>query len=84
VCAPINGARVTFPHRQPASPLPAVMDPDQAALAADLLHAEAVLPIHYGGYDAPGLYEPVADPLDRLRAACDRVRAPALGEPITV
>ncbi|MHB1837644.1 MAG: MBL fold metallo-hydrolase, partial [Solirubrobacteraceae bacterium] len=31
VLAPINGARVTFPHRRPASPLPAVMDPQQAA-----------------------------------------------------
>jgi L-ascorbate metabolism protein UlaG (beta-lactamase superfamily) len=80
VCAPINGARLTFPHRQPPSPLPGVMDPEQAATAADLLRAEAVLPMHYGAYDAPGLYEPVADPLERLQAACDRVRVPALGE----
>jgi len=84
VCAPINGARVCFPHRQPASPLAAVMDPDQAALAADLLGAETVLPIHYDGYDAPGLYEPVADPLARLQAACDRVVVPGLGEPLEV
>jgi L-ascorbate metabolism protein UlaG (beta-lactamase superfamily) len=84
VCAPINGARLIFPHRQPPSPLPGVMDPEQAATAAELLRAEAVLPMHYGAYDAPGLYEPVADPLDRLHAACDRVRVPALGEAIAV
>src|SRR5437016_11141465 len=34
VFAPVNGAVVDFPHQQPASPLPAVMDPEQAALAA--------------------------------------------------
>ena len=73
VFAPINGARVTFPHRTPASELPAVLDPEQAALAADLLQAERLVPIHYGGYDLAGLYEPVPDPLDRVCAASDRV-----------
>src|SRR5581483_4084341 len=34
--APINGARLSFPHRRPASPLPGAMDPEQAALAAEL------------------------------------------------
>jgi L-ascorbate metabolism protein UlaG (beta-lactamase superfamily) len=84
VCAPINGARLTFPHRQPPSPLPGVMDPEQAALAADLLRAETVVPMHYGAYAAPGLYEPVADPLVRLRAACDRVRVVELGATLAV
>jgi L-ascorbate metabolism protein UlaG (beta-lactamase superfamily) len=84
VCAPINGARLTFPHRRPPSPLPGVMDPEQAALAADLLRAETVVPMHYGAYAAPGLYEPVADPLVRLRAACDRVRVVELGATLAV
>jgi len=74
VLAPINGARVTFPHRRPASPLPAVMDPEQAALAANLLGAARLVPIHYGGYDAPGIYEPVEDPLGRPPAAPGRAR----------
>ena len=50
VFAPINGARVSFPHRRPASPLAAVMDPAQAALAAELLGADQLVPIHYDGY----------------------------------
>ncbi|HEY0632648.1 MAG TPA: MBL fold metallo-hydrolase [Thermoleophilaceae bacterium] len=75
VLAPINGARLTFPHRQPASPLPGVMDPEQAALAADLLRAERVVPIHYGAYELAGLYEPVPDALERVKATSDRVTA---------
>jgi L-ascorbate metabolism protein UlaG (beta-lactamase superfamily) len=60
------------------------MDPEQAALAADLLRAETVVPMHYGAYAAPGLYEPVVDPLVRLRAACDRVRVLELGATLAV
>ncbi len=82
--APINGARVTFPHRRPASPLPAVMDPEQAALAAKLLGAQRLVPIHYGGYELPGLYEPVPDALERVRRASDRVTALQLGESLEV
>jgi len=84
VCAPINGARLTFPHRRPPSSLPGVMDPEQAALAAELLRAGRLLPIHYGAYEAQGLYENTPDPLDRLRAATDRFLLPRLGEPVTV
>jgi L-ascorbate metabolism protein UlaG (beta-lactamase superfamily) len=36
---PVNGARCSFPHRQPASPFVASMDPQQAAVAASLLEA---------------------------------------------
>jgi L-ascorbate metabolism protein UlaG (beta-lactamase superfamily) len=79
VLAPINGARVIFPHRRPASSLPAVMDPEQAALAADILRAQRLVPIHYGGYELPGVYEPVADALERVTAATDRVIAAELG-----
>jgi L-ascorbate metabolism protein UlaG (beta-lactamase superfamily) len=80
--APINGARVSFPHRQPASPLPAVMDPDQAALAAELLQADHLVPIHYDGYSLPRLYEPVTDALKRLKSASNRVTTLGLGESI--
>jgi len=75
VLAPINGARLTFPHRRPASPLPGAMDPEQAALAAHLLQAERLVPIHYGGYEIPGIYEPVPEALERTSSASDRVIA---------
>jgi L-ascorbate metabolism protein UlaG (beta-lactamase superfamily) len=45
---PIGGAVVDLPPRQPPSPLPADMDPRQAAVAAKLLGAREVVPIHYG------------------------------------
>jgi L-ascorbate metabolism protein UlaG (beta-lactamase superfamily) len=80
VLAPINGARLTFPHRQPPSPLPGAMEPEQAALAAELLHADRLVPIHYGGYALPGVYEPVGDPLERLAGATDRATPMTLGE----
>jgi L-ascorbate metabolism protein UlaG (beta-lactamase superfamily) len=73
VLAPINGARLTFPHRRPPSPLPGVMDPEQAALAAELLRAERLVPIHYGGYELTGVYEPVPDALGRVTSASGRV-----------
>ncbi len=84
VLAPINGARLTFPHRQPASPLAGAMEPEQAALAAELLRAERLVPIHYGGYAIDGIYEPVADPLERVRAASERVAGVAIGGTIEV
>jgi L-ascorbate metabolism protein UlaG (beta-lactamase superfamily) len=80
VLAPINGARLTLPHRRPASPLPGAMDPEQAALAAELLQGERLVPIHYGGYELPGVYEPVDDPLSRLVAASSRATPMGLGE----
>jgi len=84
VLAPINGARVSFPHRRPASPVAAVMDPEQAALAAELLQADQLLPIHYDGYALPGLYEPVPDALERLKSTSDRVTVLKLGESVEV
>jgi L-ascorbate metabolism protein UlaG (beta-lactamase superfamily) len=82
VFAPINGPRLTFPHRSPSSPLPGAMDPEQAALAAELLQAERLVPIHYGGYELPGIYEPVPDALERLSVASTRVSVLAPGESI--
>ena len=84
VLAPVNGARLTFPHRRPASPLPGAMDPEQAALAADILGAARLVPIHYGGYELRGVYEPVPDPLERVKSAASRVTAIGPGESIEV
>ena len=69
VFVPINGAVVRFPHRRPASPLPAALDPEQAALVGELLGAGTVVPMHYGGYDVEPWYRPVADAAQRFEAA---------------
>jgi L-ascorbate metabolism protein UlaG (beta-lactamase superfamily) len=84
VLAPINGARLTFPHRRPASSLPGVMDPEQAALACELLQSSLLLPIHYAGYALPALYEPVPDALARVKAASSRVATIEPGESIEI
>ena len=84
VLAPINGARLTLPHRRPASPVAAAMDPEQAALAAELLRAERLVPIHYDGYELAGVYEPVPDALERLMEASNRVTVMQLGETVEV
>ncbi|GAA4533649.1 MBL fold metallo-hydrolase [Amycolatopsis samaneae] len=47
VFLPANGAVVDAPHLQPPSPLPAAMDPKQAAAAAEILDARYAVPMHY-------------------------------------
>jgi L-ascorbate metabolism protein UlaG (beta-lactamase superfamily) len=69
VFAPINGAAVDFPHLQPPSPLGAALDPEQAALAGELLGARTVVPMHYGGYAIEPFYVPVDDAEARFAAA---------------
>lgn len=65
---PINGAVVALPHLRPASPLPAVLTPDQAAVAAAILQAQQVIPIHYGIHRPP-YYVEVDDPATAFQAA---------------
>ncbi len=69
VFAPINGAVVDFPHQQPASPLPAAMEPEQAALAGELLGAATVVPMHYGGFAIEPHYRPIVDARERFERA---------------
>jgi L-ascorbate metabolism protein UlaG (beta-lactamase superfamily) len=69
VFAPINGAAVDFPHLQPPSPLAAAMEPEQAALAGELLGAGAVVPMHYDGFEVEPFYRPVSDAAERFTAA---------------
>jgi L-ascorbate metabolism protein UlaG (beta-lactamase superfamily) len=76
---PINGAVVDFPWRQPASPLPAVMTPEQAVHAARALGAATAVPMHFGGYDFEPYYRSIPDALARFRAA-----ARAAGVGVTV
>jgi L-ascorbate metabolism protein UlaG (beta-lactamase superfamily) len=73
VFAPINGAAVNFPHLQPPSPLMAAMEPEQAALAGELLGAGTVVPMHYDGYAIDPWYRPVDDAAARFAAAADRL-----------
>jgi L-ascorbate metabolism protein UlaG (beta-lactamase superfamily) len=69
VFAPVNGAVLDFPHQQPASPLPAAMDPEQAALAGELLGAATVVPMHHGGYALAPYYRPIPDARERFERA---------------
>ncbi len=66
---PVNGAVADLPHRQPPSPLPACMDPQQAAVAGALLKAATVVPIHYGAIHGPPVYTQVDDPAGTFAAA---------------
>jgi L-ascorbate metabolism protein UlaG (beta-lactamase superfamily) len=66
---PVGGAIVDLPSRQPPSPLPAGMDPRQAAIAAKLLGAHTVVPIHYGPLHEASNYVQSDDPAGRLCAA---------------
>jgi L-ascorbate metabolism protein UlaG (beta-lactamase superfamily) len=66
---PAGGAVADLAPRQPPSPLPAGMDPGQAAVAAKLLGAPTVVPIHYGPlHEAPD-YVQSDDPSGTIRAA---------------
>jgi L-ascorbate metabolism protein UlaG (beta-lactamase superfamily) len=69
VFAPINGPAVNFPHLQPPSPSAAAMDPEQAALAVELLGAATVVPMHYDGFGIEPWYLPVQDAAERFSAA---------------
>jgi len=69
VIAPINGTVVDFPHLQPPSPLAAAMEPEQAAVAGELLGAGTVVPIHYDGFEVEPWYRPVTDAAGRFAAA---------------
>jgi L-ascorbate metabolism protein UlaG (beta-lactamase superfamily) len=68
---PINGAVVSLPHRQPASPFGAVMTGDQAAAAAQLLGAREVIPIHYDTINNPPVYTQVDEPVAAFLAAAE-------------
>jgi L-ascorbate metabolism protein UlaG (beta-lactamase superfamily) len=81
VCVPVNGAVLSFPHRQPPSPFAGALDPDQAAVAARILGAGVAIPIHAHGYQLDGIYEPVAAAQAKFEVAADvPVRALELGE----
>lgn len=72
VFAPINGPAIDFPHLQPPSPLAAAMEPEQAALAGELLGARSVVPMHYDGFAIDPWYRPTADAAERFASVASR------------
>lgn len=78
---PVNGAICRFPHRRPASPLPAVLDPERAAIAAELVGARLAIPIHAEGYEIDGIYAPIPDAAAQftVEAEARRVATRTLG-----
>jgi L-ascorbate metabolism protein UlaG (beta-lactamase superfamily) len=78
---PINGAVLDFPWRQPPSPLPGAMTPEEAAVAAKALGAARAVPMHYGAFELEPYYRPIPDALARfMRAAGDHAQRLAVGE----
>lgn len=63
---------MSFPWRQPASSRPAVITADDAVVAARVLEAGAVVPMHYGGYDLEPFYRSALGALPRFIAAAER------------
>ena len=63
---PINGAVAEFPFLQPPSMLEAVMTPEQAAVAAHILQAKSVVPIHYQSLHKPPMYVETPNATKRL------------------
>jgi L-ascorbate metabolism protein UlaG (beta-lactamase superfamily) len=66
---PINAPIVDFPPLSPMSPIEAVMTPEQAAAAANILRADFVVPIHYGTMHQPPIYIETPHALERLSAS---------------
>jgi L-ascorbate metabolism protein UlaG (beta-lactamase superfamily) len=69
VFVPINGAVIDFPHLQPPSPLAAALEPEQAALAGELLNARTLIPMHYDGFEIDPWYQPISDAAARFETA---------------
>ncbi|WP_250124887.1 MBL fold metallo-hydrolase [Chroococcidiopsis sp. CCMEE 29] len=65
---PINAPVCDLPHLQPPSPLEATLTPEEAAIAAYIIHAEAVVPIHYASLNKAGAYVETLHPVERLQS----------------
>lgn len=65
---PINGVVVHKPDVEPSG-LPGTLTPRQAAVAARLLHARELCPIHFGTFNNPPFYTEVCEPIAALREA---------------
>ena len=74
VFLPANGAVVDAPHLQPPSPLPAALDPEQAAAVAEILDARYAVPVHYETEQPDKIagYAEVPDPESAFRTHAGR------------
>ena len=63
---PINGPVVEVPHVRPSSPQPAVMLPEEAAVAAHILKARTCVPIHYALLHKPPEYAETPQAAERF------------------
>ena len=68
---PINAPICEWPHLQPPSPVEAVMTPEEAAVAAHIIQAKSMVPIHYGSLNKVAIYVETPHPAERLRAKSD-------------
>jgi L-ascorbate metabolism protein UlaG (beta-lactamase superfamily) len=68
---PINGVTVTYPFVGYA-PLPASLLPEQAAVAAKILHTRLAIPMHYGMFHTPPMYTAIPEPEEEFIRACDK------------
>ncbi|MBI5105490.1 MAG: hypothetical protein HZB46_11020 [Solirubrobacterales bacterium] len=75
---PVNEPICDFPHKQPASTLPACMGPRQAAVAAHVLQAAVAVPMHYGAIQGPPVYAARDDAAEAFVAACDELGVASL------
>jgi L-ascorbate metabolism protein UlaG (beta-lactamase superfamily) len=69
---PINAAVAAFEYLDPPSGLPAVLTPEQAAAAAQVLRAQSAVPIHYGTFHSPPAYISFPDPEGSFVIAAER------------
>ncbi len=63
---PINAPVCIWPHLQPSSPIEATMTPEEAAVAAHVMRAKTVVPIHYGSLNKVPIYVETQHPVERL------------------
>lgn len=81
---PINGAVVNVPHLQPPSPFHAVMSPEESVVAATIIGARTVIPIHYGDINIPNTYEEADNHIRRFTSWAEqsglRTHIPREGE----
>ena len=73
---PINAAVAEFDYLQPPTALPAVLTPEQAAAAAQVLGARQASPIHYGTFHKPPTYIAYPNAEAAFAVACRRRGVP--------
>ena len=72
---PINGVVVDYPFVGFA-PLPASLTPEQAVVAARILQAELLVPMHYGTFHSPPVYSEYTAAEEKLEVAALMYRQP--------